>query len=294
MSCGKHFKNKASLKTHKYRYHPYSKPELDSKSQTSGSDEDNESVTDSSNYHQITMNKYNVELLQNDLDRLRKRMDSGVEKIDVTLLQDGLERLRKSVFDIKMGLPDQVGSSSVDFKEELEANKNQSRSNKVKLATLENKLENCIDSTHVENDVVVEDLLDDLKDIKQSFMNHQYEELLSDIPKIRLVAKFVVKAVDNIDMEDITDEDVELLEEIGESSKAKVRTLLKSKLNDLVGIFSRLNIDAFYEENEAEKSESEQSDSDQSDSDSSDNEEEVNEDDSESSDSDHSNTAEHS
>ena len=66
--------------------------------------------------------------------------------------------------------------------------------------------------------------------------------------------------MDNFDMGVISDENIKLLEEIGDSSKSKVKILLKENFNTLVEIFTKLNIDDLYEENADIKSDSERMD----------------------------------
>ena len=297
MSCGKHFKNKASLKTHKYRYHPYSKNvklDLDSKSQDSDSDEGSSVDKD---HDQIRNNKIDVQLLSDDLERLRKLVYS----LDVKMM--GLEHTKNMVSDSKI-------TDDSNYKEDLKTVNDRSMTNKDKLSAIEKKLGDLIESTKDKNNIVVEDLIHDVTEVKDMFMNSQYEEILSDIPKLRLVANFLITAMKEIDIGVQSDENIELLEEIGQSSKAKIRNLVKEKFNELVGIFTKLNIDEFYEKTDGNDSDSSKNSDDEpdgepydeypdnvnsdhsesSDSESSDSEGSGGE----SSDSDHSNTAEQS
>ena len=246
--CDKKYKTSRSLDTHKSRYHPYSKKvkysDSDNKSQDSESDED-QSV-DLKQYSQIRKNKFDVTLLKDDVDRLTNR----VWDLDMKMVVPNLTH--------QMGGGSKILDDNKIHKEELETIKDQSRTNRVKLSTIEDKLEKLIESSQEKNRVAVEDLIDDLKDVKELFMNQQYEGLLSDIPRLRLVAKLVISVMDNFDMGDITDGNIKLLEEIGNSSKTKVKMLLKEKFNTLVGIFTKLKINELYdEENDAENSDSE-------------------------------------
>lgn len=244
--CDKKYKTSRSLDTHTSRYHPYSKTVKysDNKSQDSESDEDRS--FDVKQYSQIMKNKLDVTLLKDDVDRLTKR----VWGLDMKMVVPNLTH--------QTGGGSKILDDNKIHKEELETIKDQIRTNKVKLSTIEDKLENLIESSQAKNRVAVEDLIDDLKDVKELFMNKQYEELLSDIPRLRLVAKFVISVMDNFDMGDITNGNIKLLEEIGDSSKTKVKILLKEKFNTLVGIFTKLKMDELYdEESDADKSDSE-------------------------------------
>jgi hypothetical protein len=248
--CDKKYKTSRSLVTHNSRFHPYSKKvkysdnASDNTSQKSESDEDRS--TDIKQYSQIMKNKFDLTLLKDDVDRLTKR----VWGLDMEMVVPNLTH--------QTGGGSKILDNNKIHKEELETIKDQSSTNKVKLSTIEDKLENLVESSQEKNRVAVEDLIDDLKDVKELFINQHYEELLSDIPRLRLVAKLVISVMDNVDMGDITEGNIKLLEEIGDSSKAKVKMLLKEKFNTLVGIFTKLKIDELYdEESYADKSDSE-------------------------------------
>ena len=60
---------------------------------------------------------------------------------------------------------------------------------------------------------------------------------LSDIPKLQQSVKLVIHA---LDMKDITDEGIQLLEQLSDSSKVTTRKLLKDNFSRLVSIFTKL------------------------------------------------------
>ena len=232
VKCDKKYKTSRSLDTHNSRYHPYSKKVKYSDNVSLESEFDEDRSTDVKQYSQIIRNKSDLTLLKNDIDKLSKQVWD---------------------LDMKMLFPKQMGSGSKSLddnkihKEELESLKDQERTNKVKLSTIEDKLESLIESVEAKNRVVAEDLIDDLNDVKELFMKLQYEKIISDIPRLRLVAKFVISLIDNCDIGFVTDRNIELLEQIGDSSKTKVKILLKEHFNTLVGIFTKLKIDELYE-----------------------------------------------
>ena len=250
--CDKKYKTRRSLYTHNSRYHPYSKKVKFSDNTSPEENEfDEDRSTDVKQYSQIMRNKFDLTLLKDDVDRLSKQVWGLDMKMVVPNLTPQTGGGSKILDDNKI------------HKEELEFLKDQSRINKAKLSTVEDKLESLIESFHTKNRIAVEDLIDDLSVVKQLFMNQRYEELVSDIPRLRLVAKLVVSVMDVFYMGDITDENIKLLEKIGDSSKTKVKMLLKDKFNTLVDIFTKLKIDELYdEESDSDNNDSEGMDDD--------------------------------
>ena len=290
--CDKKYKTSRSLDTHKSRYHPYSKKVKysDDKPQDIKPDEDWLVDDDMDQHSKIMKNDIAIELVKDDVSRLSKlvndleikMMFSDQTSFGIELVNDELSRLRKLVKDLEMKVmfPEhtkQIGGSKLfddnNYREELKTVKNQSRNNKEKLSTIEKKLEDIIKSTQEKNTVAVEDLIYDMMEVKQLFMSHQFEKLLSDITKLRKVAKFLITAIEQFDMGELTDDDIKLLEEIGESSQATAKQLLKEKFNNLVKIFTQLKTNELYEETETNcdgESENSENDTDSSEADNSD------------------------
>ena len=265
--CDKKYKTSRSLDTHKSRYHPYLKKVKysDDKSQDIKPDEAWSVDDDMDQDSKIMKNDIAIELVKDDVSRLSKLVNDLEIKMmfpdqtssGIELVNDELSRLRKLVnhLEMEMMFPDhikQMGGSKLfddnNYMEELKTVKNQSRNNKEKLSTIEKKLDDIIQSTQEKNSVAVEDLIYDMLEVKQLFMSHQFEELLSDIPKLRKVAKFLITAIEQFDMGELTDDDIKLLKEIGESSKATAKHLLKEKFNNIANIFTQLKTNELYEE----------------------------------------------
>ena len=118
--CNKKYKNTASLKTHAYRYHPYSNKA--------------ENEKDKSCHCQLVELDGHLQIARN--------------KIDIILLNNNLERLEKSVVDIRSRLPDythQIDGVYTDKNcmEEVTV-QDQNRTNNVEMTTVENKSEESI------------------------------------------------------------------------------------------------------------------------------------------------------
>ena len=136
--------------------------------------------------------------------------------------------------------------------------KDQNRNTSQRISAIENKLDEVIENIQDEHAVATEDIIHDMIEIKNLFVEQNYDKILSDIPKLQQSVKLVIHA---LDMTDITDEGIKLLEKLSDSSKVKTRKLLKDNFSHLVSIFTKLKpaFDGVYEDmsNETNETDSE-------------------------------------
>ena len=86
-------------------------------------------------------------------------------------------------------------------------------------------------------------------DVKEMFINNNFEGLKSDIPKLRQSIRFML---DSIDLQKLDEEDVQLLEELCTLSKRETIGFLQTNFGHLVSIFKllKLEFDALFEDDE--------------------------------------------
>ena len=243
--CDKRYKNPASLATHKYRYHPYLKrSKLANKTFDKSADIETNSIISrtssiNANYDelldsQIDRNTFDIVVLNSELISLRNL----VRELDfkVLLQCNDVEHIKR-----KTNHDNIKTSSSVMPKEnstELLAIKDQNRSNNQRLSAIEDKLEDLIKNIQDKHSVATEDVIYDIMEVKNLFLENKYDKILSDIPKLQQSVKLIINTLEMKDI--ITDEGIQLLEKLSESSKVSTRKLLKDNFSHLVSIFSKL------------------------------------------------------
>ena len=264
--CHKTFKNKASLATHGYRYHPYSrKSKLSNKSFVKS--EDLETHTDISeasstndNYDElldsrIDSNRFDIELLNSDLSSLKKL----VYDLDIKMLVhcNAVENIKQKANHDDFKTP--TSTSPKENTAELLLIKDQNRNTSQRISAIENKLDEVIENIQDEHAVATEDVIDDMIEIENLFAEKNYDKILSDIPKLQQSVRLVIRA---LDMTDITDEGIKLLEKLSNSSKVTTRHLLKDNFNHLAIIFTKLKpaFDDVYENMANQNSETDSKD----------------------------------
>jgi len=201
----------------------------------------------------IDSNKFDIELLNSELSCLRKLLHD----LDIKMLFqcNTVENIKHKTNHGDIKTP-----SSMIHKEntsELLVIKDQNKNASQRISAIENKLDEVIKNIQDQHAVATEDIIHDMMEVKNLFMERKYNELLSDIPKLQQSVKLVINA---LDMKDITDEGIQLLEELSDSSKVTTRKLFKDNFNHLVSIFTKLKpaFDDVYEDmsNEADETNS--------------------------------------
>ena len=119
-------------------------------------------------------------------------------------------------------------------------------------------MDEVIENIQDEHAVATEDIIHDMIEIKNLFVEQNYDKILSDIPKLQQSVKLIIHA---LDMKKITDEGIQLLEKLSDSSKVTARKLIKDNFSHLVSIFTKLKpaFDDVYEDmsNETDETDSE-------------------------------------
>ena len=253
--CDKRYKNPASLATHKYRYHPYLKrsklanktfdksEDIETNSIISGTSSINDNYDDLLD-RQIDRNTFDIVVLNSELTSL-SNLVRGLD-FKVLLQCNDVEHIKRKTIHDNIKTP-----SSVMPKEnstELLAIKDQNRSNNQRLSAIEDKLEDLIKNIQDKHSVATEDVIYDIMEVTNLFLENKYDEILSDIPKLQQSVKWII---DTLKIKDIiADEGIQLLEKLSESSKVSTRKLLKDNFSHLVNIFTKLKpvFDDVYED----------------------------------------------
>ena len=87
------------------------------------------------------------------------------------------------------------------------------------------------------DDLAARDLVDDTIEMQALFAENKFDERILDIPKTRLVIKFMLKFMD---LSKINDKEISLLRKISNSSKNAARALISDVFTHLVNIFDQL------------------------------------------------------
>ena len=253
--CDKWYKNPASLTTHKYRYHPYSKKnKLANKTFDKSEDIETNSIISrtspiNANYDelldsQIDRNTFDIVVLNSELIRL----SNLVRELDfkVLLQCNDVEHIKRKTNHDNIKTPSSVMPK--DNSTELLAITDQNRNNNQRLSAIEDKLEDLIGNIQDKHSVATEDVIYDMIEVKNLFLENKYDEILSDIPKLQQSVKLIINTLKMKDI--ITDEGIQLLEKLSESSKLTTRKLLKDNFSHLDSIFTKLKpvFDDVYED----------------------------------------------
>ena len=252
-SCGGTFKNSASLATHKYTFHPSNNnsfimtapkeslefDRISSSSNISSLDHDLGHMTVDNQMH-----KFDIETLQSSVRELR----SLINKLDTkarlqAVILDDVERYVKRQ---RMN----PGTTTIISPEAVSQMKDQTRNNTHRIRIIEEQIVGRnVQQVEEADDATKQDNLDDMLDVKEMFINNNFEGLKSDIPKLRQSIRFML---DSLDLQKLDEEDVQLLEELRTSSKREVLALLQTKFGHLGSIFNRLKpeFDALFEDDE--------------------------------------------
>ena len=256
-TCGNSFKSTASLASHKYRYHPYSSKastrptsnEFDR--QSSISSLDHEFGYLSAN-NQLDKHKLDIDNLQSTVRELRSLMNKVDTKV---LLQgvalDGVERFVRN----QRTRPDTGNARIVNYynPDEVSLIKDQTNDNTNRIRVIEENIDNKhnqqIEQVGNEDEVAKQDMIDDMIEVREMFINNNYEGLKTDIPKLRHSIRIML---DSLELQKLDDEDVQLLEDLCTSSKREVLALLQANFGHLVNIFKRLKpeFEGLFEEDE--------------------------------------------
>ena len=246
--CDKTFKNSGSLATHRYRSHPYSRSLSKLSNKTFNK---SENIETSRIMSETSWGYY--EILSDQLFKIDIKVFDNTLGIDDN--KRDIEMLSKTI-RANIETPKSMGST--DNTTELLVIKDQNRNVSQRISAIENKLNDVIGNIQDKHSVVAEDLIDDMIEVKNLFMGYNYNEILSDIHKLQQSAKFVIRT---LDLKDITDDGIQLLEKLSNSSKATTKKMLKDNFSRLVTIFTKLQpaFDDVYEDisNEPDETDSE-------------------------------------
>ena len=263
--CDKTFKTPRSRASHTYKYHPYSKKLVNKMSdykseediETSTTISETSSVNDNDDElldRRIDSNKFYIEQLNSELSCLRKL----VHELDIKMLFqcNAVENIKHKTNHGNIKTP--TSMSPKENTEELLVIRDQNRNTSQRISAIENKLNEVIENIQNEHTVATEDIIHDMIEIKNLFVEQNYDKIMSDIPKLQQSVKLAIHA---LDMTNITDEGIKLLEKLSDSSKVTTRNLVKDNFGHLVSIFTKLKpaFDGVYEDmsNETNETDSE-------------------------------------
>jgi hypothetical protein len=222
--CGKSYKNSRSLSTHKYSYH---------------SDIDPREVREKQHWlhksYPISSSHLSTKISgvqEGGIQYPKNSSDSDY----CSLLKIRADNLKERVFDLQLDSKDTERKLNT-LQTSLEELDNLVKSNQSNVRRLRHMIDHKNAAKYKENDLKARDLLDDVIEIKTLVAEEQLEQIISDIPKIRQVLRYILEAMD---LSNISEEEINLLTEISNMSKAEAWNFISNNFVDLVDIFSRL------------------------------------------------------
>ena len=192
-------------------------------------------ITDDSHTH---MDKLDIKILQSDVRELRKsinKLDSRA-RLQAVVLRDVESYVKRQRMN-----PD----TTAIIPEEISQIKEHTRKNTHRIRMIEEQMFSR--NIHEPEDVNKQDNLDDMFDVKEMFMNNNFEGLKSDIPKLRQTIKFMLE---HLDLQKLDEDGIQLLEELCTLSKREAVSFLRTNFWRLASLFNTLNptFDAVLEE----------------------------------------------
>ena len=217
--CGKSYKNSRSLNTHKYSYHSKEESGLRNKPYTSTIRSDFDKYShhpeESSEVQDTTLDKTYDSQEYSSQNMSMDKLDSRL--FDFELKSWSMEREMQSIKSkLDITRDDSFTPSEIVRLESL------IDSNKRDIMKLYDKVVSEENDREVD-DLAGRDLVDDTIEMRTLFAENQFDKIIIDIPKTRLVIKFMLKFMD---LSKIDDNDISLLRKISNASKTAARALI--------------------------------------------------------------------
>ena len=231
--CGRSYKNSRSLNTHKYSYHtkeesglrnkPYSSTIRSDFDKYSHHSEESSEVQDTAPDKTYDSQEYSSQNMSTD------KLDSRL--FDLELKSWSMERAIQSIQSkLDITRDDSFTLSEIVRLESL------IDSNKRDIMKLYDNVVSEENDREVD-DLAARDLVDDTIEMRTLFAENQFDKIIIDIPKTRLVIKFMLKFMD---FSKIDDNEISLLREISNASKTTARALITDDFTRLINIFDQL------------------------------------------------------
>ena len=234
--CDKRYKNSGSLRTHRYSYHSENTPQkFQDKpySKTTHNVFNSDSLMEDSGKAENSFPKYTSYLDDHSLETVKtSELDEKVPEFDCQELKTMIDTVKVSLQELDF----LVKSNKIDINELRQA-RMRDRKNTEQL-------------NQKEIDLQSRDLVDNVIEMESLIAAENVEEIKSDIPKVRQVINFILK---NMDLSEISEKDINLLNEFTNFSKAEVKDMIDKEFMELVKIFGLLKPEfeqLFYSENE--------------------------------------------
>ena len=231
--CGKSYKNSRSLNTHKYSYHSKEESGLRNKPYTSTIRSDFDKYShhpeESSEVQDTTLDKTYDSQEYSSQNMSMDKLDSRL--FDFELKSWSMEREMQSIKSkLDITRDDSFTPSEIVRLESL------IDSNKRDIMKLYDIVVSEENDREVD-DLAGRDLVDDTIEMRTLFAENQFDKIIIDIPKTRLVIKFMLKFMD---LSKIDDNEISLLRKISNASKTAARALITNDFTRLVNIFDQL------------------------------------------------------
>ena len=255
ISCGKMYKNSASLATHKYQYHVHS-------SKNKGFTKPIEDTPASMYSDTLSLGDISSDILDIKSDDNK----TDIQSIDWAFnhLKDRVEELESKVNSQSLDTSKQKGGAIENHHPNIKMNeiskelwelKFQSDLNKSRIELLQKQIQDMAENSEAsdsetESSICAEDLIDEMIEIRDLFITKNFETLKTNIKGLKQTITLILRT--NIGLERLSSEEIDLLKDITHAPRCHAKQLLRENFSGLSSMFTKMNLtfDNVYEDQE--------------------------------------------
>ena len=220
--CGKSYKNSRSLSTHKYSYH----------SDDHSHDVREKPYTQHGNYSISS----SLPSIRGSGDNVIQYPKTTSDSDDCSLQKIRTDNLKEKVFDLQFNAKG-TDRKLNDIQRSLEELDYLVKTNQSNVGNLRQMIDHNYATEDKEIDLKARDLLDDVIEVEALVSESKVRQVIDDIPKVRQVMKYIME---DMDLSNISEEEINFLTEISTLSKAEARVFISDNFSELASIFKDL------------------------------------------------------
>ena len=217
--CGKSYKNSRSLSTHKYSYH---------------SDDHSHDVREKPYTQHGSYSVSSLPLIRGSGENATQYPKIDSDSDDCSLQKIRTDNLKEKVFDLQFNAKGTERKLN-DIQRSLEELDYLVKSNQSYVGNLRQMIDNATDAKEI--DLKARDLLDDVLELEALVAQSKVGQVIDDIPKVRQVTRYILQ---DMDLSNISEDEINLLTEISTSSKAEAKDFISDNFSELANIFKDL------------------------------------------------------
>ena len=220
--CGKSYKNSRSLSTHKYSYH----------SDDHSHDVREKPYTQHGNYSISS----SFPSIRGSGDNVIQYPKTTSDSDECSLQKIRTDSLKEKVFDLQFNAKGTERKLN-DIQRSLEELDYLVKSHQSNVENLRQMMDHNNAAEDKEIDLKARDLLDDVIELEALVAQSKVGQVIDDIPKVRQVMRYILE---DMDLSNISEDEINLLTEISTSSKAEAKDFISDNFSELANIFKDL------------------------------------------------------